>query len=335
MKKSVSLNRKLSRMIAKNLIVLLTLLVVGCVGMFSWFTNTTKANADGIGVKCDSTDGIEIAVVERGAPAPDDSEYSNTITLDESSFLAKLTLSEITSNGIEFYCPALTQLDGVAMPETSKEWLEATPGQDYISFDLYIRTQSPKNVYIDGLSSFNSVSNRLVWNGGENTVEKDNASTYGYFSRDAIVGATRTSIMGYDKNKNLNQRKLLWIPRPDIHLKQDGTYYQLITGLAGNNYGTYTHNYCPRNQSAIPDNGAVASTYNTSTKKATLTNSTLITTFDSSKDGAVVYDSTTGYYYTHVVYNAWIEGEDSEARLALSGGKFTINLKISSENTKS
>ncbi len=335
MKKSVALNRKLSRMIAKNLIVLLTLVVVGCVGIFSWFTKNAEAEADGIGVKCDATDGIEIAVVEHGAAAPADSEYSNLITLDESSFLAKLTLSEVTSDGVEFYSPTLTQLNGVAYPETSKEWTEATPGQDYVCFDLYIRTKIPKNIYIDGKSAINSVSDRLVWGGGENTVEKDNASTYGYFSRDAIVGATRASVMGYDADGNLN-RKLLWIPRPDIYLNQDGNVYELFTKLAPNNeYDTYKHNYWTKSKAPATDTAAIASTYDSSTDKTTLKTSTLITSFNEDEDSAVTYNSDSGYYYTHVVYNTWIEGEDDEARLALSGGKFMINLKLSSENTKS
>ena len=34
------------------------------------------------------------------------------------------------------------------------------------------------------------------------------------------------------------------------------------------------------------------------------------------------------YYYNHVVYKIWIEGEDSEARLALANGEFTLNIRL-------
>ena len=50
MKKSDKLARKTRKMIAKNLIVLAALAAVAFVGVASWFTQNTRAIADGINV---------------------------------------------------------------------------------------------------------------------------------------------------------------------------------------------------------------------------------------------------------------------------------------------
>ena len=63
MKNSTASNRKTGRMIAKNLIILVVLVFVSILAMWAWFTNKSSATADGIDVKCDVPDGIQIAVV--------------------------------------------------------------------------------------------------------------------------------------------------------------------------------------------------------------------------------------------------------------------------------
>ena len=324
---------KTAFLITKNLIVMLVLVVVCIFSSFSWFSHNEKAKASGLSVSCEAPDGIEVAIVEHDAAAPEDEDYSTSVILDESSFLAKLTMSEVTGDGINFYSPALTQMNGVASPDPYKEWFMATPGQDYICFDLYIRTKTIKNIYLDANSNFSTVSERLVWGGGENTQENDNPSSYGYFSRDAVVGSTRASIMGYNSNGELSDRKMLWIPRPDIFLSQSGSNYSLLTGINDNEHLTRTHNYWSDAKEPDTADEAIASVYNSKTDLYNLGQNILITSFDiANEDITVDYDS--GYYYVHVVYNTWIEGEDSEARLALSGGRFSINLRLSSDSTK-
>ena len=55
--------RKIGRMIAKNLIVMLVAVIVALTGVLAWFSNKTSADADGISVECKAPDGIEIAIV--------------------------------------------------------------------------------------------------------------------------------------------------------------------------------------------------------------------------------------------------------------------------------
>lgn len=325
-----TMKRKSIGMIVKNLILLLSVAITGVIGAWSWFSNNTTASAKGISVSCEAPDGIEIAVVEHGAPAPADKEYSTRVTLDETSFLAKLVLSEITGDGIAFYSPTLTQMNGVATPSPSTNWEKAVAGTDYVCFDLYIRTKKPKKVYLASESSVLPIASRLTWDGGTNTQTQDNASTYGYFSKDSIIGATRVSILGYDKDKKFT-KKLLWIPRPDICLQQNLNSYSLSTKLSDNIYETYTHMYWNSEQVRAEDETAIASYYNSKTDTTTLNKNVEIADFDVESDGAVTYNEETGYYYTNVVYNTWIEGEDKEARLALSGGKFKINLQLTAD----
>lgn len=315
MDKSAQPNRKTGRMVTKNLIVLFTLAVVCFVGIYSWFTSNSKATASGIGVKCEAPDGVEIAAVEHGQK-PIDSDFKTTFELDESGFLAKLNLKEITSDGVSFYSPKLTQTNGKAEPDTSQDWNVSEAGIDYLCFDLYMRTKNPRTIYLSGTSNVETVDKELTWTGASSSSE--NQSTYGNFSRDCMVGATRFSI-----NSSENVSKLKWITRPDIYLQQTDSVYSVLTGLTTNEYGTFTHNYW-----------SVASNNNIQTKQLLTANDFVANgkTLGDRKEIAVASDFGVeetldkDYKYAYVVVNLWVEGEDAEARLALSGGKFKLNL---------
>lgn len=315
MNKSAQPNRKTGRMVTKNLIVLFTLAVVCFVGIYSWFTSNSKATASGIGVKCEAPDGVEIAAVEHGQK-PIDSDFKTTFELDESGFLAKLNLKEITSDGLSFYSPKLTQTNGKAEPDTSQDWSVSEAGVDYLCFDLYMRTKNPRAIYLSGTSNVETVDKELTWTG--TTTSSENQSTYGNFSRDCMVGATRLSI-----NSSSNVSKLKWITRPDIYLQQDDSVYNVLTDLTTNEHGTYEHNYWSiafsnniQTKQLSTDSDFVANAYELGDKKE----------IASAEDFGDEETLDEDYKYAYVVINLWVEGEDDEARLALSGGKFKLNL---------
>lgn len=316
MNKSAQPNRKTGRMVTKNLILLLTLVVVCFVGIYSWFMSNNTAKAEGISVSCQAPDGVEIAAVEHGK-TPLASEYKTNLVLDETGFLAKLEMRELTSDGVTFYSPKLTQESGVAKPDENDEWSQAQEGVDYLCFDLYMRMQNPRKIYISGDSSLSPLDEVLTWEG--NTTTSSNPSTYGNFSKDCMIGATRFSIN--DAGGTVN--KLKWIPRPDIYLQQDDTNYSVLTGLEkGNQYGTYTHKYWQVTQSDSKQTKAITEDADFIANGTTLGQKVEIANLKN------VQQAEDGYYYTHVVVNLWIEGEDSEARLALSGGKFKLNFYL-------
>ena len=124
-------------MIAKNLIVLFTVALAGFCGIQAWFTDNRSAKANGIEVECQAPDGIEIAVVGHGDPAPTKYTVGN-ITLNKTDypFLEKLQLTEITGDGTYFSKPSLIQSGGQAHVNPDGEWSEPAANEHYLSFDL-------------------------------------------------------------------------------------------------------------------------------------------------------------------------------------------------------
>lgn len=332
MKNSTAPNRKTGRMIAKNLIVLFTVALAGFCGIQAWFTDKSSAEADGINVECQAPDGIEIAVVGRGADAPASDKYTTgniTLNKDNYPFLKKLQLTEITGDGISFSKPALIQLGGRANVDTSatSNWSEPTVNEHYLSFDLYIRSKSQYNIAIGGKSTIKPEAPQLTTQDGKGI---QNKSKYGNFSRDSVVGAVRFSVVDYDSQPT-PLKKLLWLPAPNILLKQDGDNYTLSDNEQSG--VSYSHVYYDKNKTK-------QEVSSTTGDKAFVVNN------NGFPDGKFTYElgedqpiarlekpSGTGqennqFFSAMVTCNMWIEGEDEEARLALINGEFKVNLVL-------
>lgn len=334
MKNSTAPNRKTGRMIAKNLIVLFTVALAGFCGIQAWFTDKSSAEADGINVECQAPDGIKIAVVKHNDPAPKDTEYKvGNIKLDKTNckFLENLQLTEITSDGTDFYKPALIQTGGQAQVDTKADWSPAAANQHYLSFDLYIRSKSQYNIAIGKKSTIKPDAPQLTSQDGTGIKNK---SKYGNFSRDSVVGAVRFSVVDYKSAPP--SKKLLWLPAPNILLEQTTDVYTLSDDKE--NGDSYSHVY-----------------YNTKKEKKTVSSTDVDSAFVVNNkgfvDGKFTYelgknksiaelkkssDTDTNPYYgdygAMVTCNMWIEGEDAEARLALVNGKFKVNLVLTKES---
>lgn len=334
MKNSTAPNRKTGRMIAKNLIVLFTVALAGFCGIQAWFTDKSSAEADGINVECQAPDGIKIAVVKHNDPAPKDTEYTvGNIKLNKTNckFLENLQLTEITSDGTDFYKPALIQTGGQAQVDTKADWSPAAANQHYLSFDLYIRSKSQYNISIGKKSTIKPDAPQLTTQDGTGIKNK---SKYGNFSRDSVVGAVRFSVVYYKSAPP--SKKLLWLPAPNILLEQTTDVYTLSDDKE--NGDSYSHVY-----------------YNTKKEKKTVSSTDVDSAFVVNNkgfvDGKFTYelgknksiaelkkssDTDTDPYYgdygAMVTCNMWIEGEDAEARLALVNGKFKVNLVLTKES---
>lgn len=331
MKNSTAPNRKTGRMIAKNLIVLFTVALAGFCGIQAWFTDKSSAEADGINVECQAPDGIKIAVVKHNDPAPKDTEYTvGNIKLNKTNckFLENLQLTEITSDGTDFYKPALIQTGGQAQVDTKADWSPAAANQHYLSFDLYIRSKSQYNISIGKKSTIKPDAPQLTTQDGTGIKNK---SKYGNFSRDSVVGAVRFSVVDYKSAPP--SKKLLWLPAPNILLEQTTDVYTLSDDKE--NGDSYSHVY-----------------YNTKKEKKTVSSTDVDSAFVVNNkgfvDGKFTYElgknksiaelkkssdtDTDPYYGAMVTCNMWIEGEDAEARLALVNGKFKVNLVLTKES---
>ncbi len=340
MKNSTAPNRKTGRMIAKNLIVLFTVAVAGFCGIQAWFTDKQSADADGINVKCQAPDGIEIAVVKHGADAPTDNEYKNTIELNSKNykFIDDIKMTEVSSDGYTFYKPALEQKDGVATPILNVDWEQADSTVHYLSFDLYVRSNSKFDIYVDKDSQIKPNASVLT---GENA---DNKSDFGEsgdskgISRDCVTGAVRFSVANY----NTNETKLLWIPAPNIFLnvnKDDTTKYSVSTGERSG--VSYSHSYF-KNESGNWVEKSVSANDGSTLGQVFVANNNGFTS-----DGDYTYklgvkkkimtlkkSSQDSKYIGMVTCNMWVDGQDAEARLALVNGKFNANLVLSKSDSQ-
>jgi hypothetical protein len=334
MKNSTAPNRKTGRMIAKNLIVLFTVALAGFCGIQAWFTDKRSAEANGIAVECQAPDGIEIAVVGHGAPAPANDKYTvGNITLNKTNckFLEKLQLTEITGDGTYFRKPALIQSDGQAHVNPNADWSEPTANEHYLSFDLYIRSKSQYNISIGKKSTIKPNAPQLTTQDG--TVIK-NESKYGNFSRDSVVGAVRFSVVDYKHDPP--SKKLLWLPAPNILLKQTTDEYTLSDNMPSGE--SYSHVYYDKNKKqqtvsdSKVDNAFVVNNKGFVDGKFTyeLGQNQNIAQLKKSSDTDT--DPYYGDYGAMVTCNMWIEGEDAEARLALVNGKFKVNLVLTKES---
>lgn len=336
MKNSTAPNRKTGRMIAKNLIVLFTVALAGFCGIQAWFTDKSSAEADGINIECQAPDGIEIAVVKHDDPAPkDDTAYKNTIELNSKnySFINDIKMTEVSSDGYTFYKPPLKQENGVATPILdADEWELANSSVHYLSFDLYVRSKSKFDIYLDGKSKISPNAKNLT---GENA---DNKSDFGEsgvskgISRDCVTGAVRFSVANY----NTKETKLLWIPAPNIFLNvnTDTTKYSVSTDKRLGE--SYSHGYYVKNgkwvkTSVSADDGSPLSQVFVANSNGFTTNGDYTYELGAKKKIMTLEKDTTknDKYTGMVTCNMWVDGEDAEARLALVNGKFKANLVLS------
>lgn len=337
MKNSTAPNRKTGRMIAKNLIVLFTVALAGFCGIQAWFTDKQSAKADGINIECQAPDGIEIAVVKHKDPAPkDDAAYKNTIELNSENypFIGDIKMTEVSSDGYNFYKPPLKQEKGVASPILDvADWDRADYSVHYLSFDLYVRSKSKFDIYLDSKSKISPNAKNLI---GENA---DNKSDFGEsgdskgISRDCVTGAVRFSVANYDTNET----KLFWIPAPNIFLNvnSDTTQYSVNTKMHSGE--SYSHVYYEKDgskwvkKSVFADNGSPLGQVFVANSDGFTNNGDYTYELGSKKKIMSLEKDTTqdGIYTGMVTCNMWVDGEDAEARLALVNGKFKANLVLS------
>lgn len=341
MKNSTAPNRKTGRMIAKNLIVLFTVAVAGFCGIQAWFTDKQTVEADGINVKCQIPDGIEVAVVKHGAAAPTDEQYTDeTILLDKDhyQFVDDIKMTEVSSDGYTFYKPALTQKDGVATPILDADWEDADSAVHYLSFDLYVRSTAKFDIYIDKDSQIRPNAEVLT---GENA---DNKSDFGEsgdskgISRDCVTGAVRFSVANY----NTQETKLLWIPAPNILLnvnKDDTTKYSVSTGERSG--VSYSHSYFKNvsgnwveNSVSVNDGSALGQVFVANNNGFTSDGEYTYKLGVKKKIMTLEKSTQDGKYTGMVTCNMWVDGQDAEARLALVNGKFKANLVISKSDAQ-
>lgn len=239
MKKSTALNRKTSRMIAKNLIILLVLAVIAFIVIWAWFTKGQSATANGINVKSRAS-GVEVSWDNS------DFYYDLTALTDEDVVAGETGLAKnisgtantpsplklVTGNGLKFFEPYLNRRTGTVLENADGSWqgVDIVNGEGkYIDIDLYFRSDAAKDIYLAGDSYVSPKS----------TTER--YSDYGYFSKDYICAASRVAFL----NANRDECSFIWAPNSNYELKESQSGYTRVTevkeaggGSTGGDMGT-------------------------------------------------------------------------------------------------
>lgn len=314
---------KIGRLIAKNLIVMLVAVIVALTGVLAWFVQNNYADANGVIVQTKAYDGIEIAVVGHGEQKPAGTDYKNEFTLSKADypFMSQLNITEVTGDGLNnnFLKPPIKLENGKAFVDLDADWSRsaAKENQNYLSFDLYIRSKAPQKICLASDSSIEPKSTKLSWANGDDAPANLNPSPYGPYSKDCVVGSVRFAVVSPD-----NTRQLLWIPAPNIRLSDDTT--TVATNLTEGD--TYTHYYYDKDKvrNSLSNSAVVAN----NNKDYTLGTNKEIIELKDQEEMIVDEDTSEKFYVNHIVCNLWIEGEDEESRLALVGGEYMVNLLL-------
>jgi len=240
-------------LLAKGIMVLLSLLVLMFTVTYSWFGHFSTADSSGIAARVESTGDFEYAIgfYNNGTGgAYKVTPFTNqTSALDLEHLLATDNVTynllhdykpiDITGDGRTLIRPSMSSGNSSIVTSTT-DFSIAQPNVQYISFDLYFRSASsgvPINLgsgsWVKGGCEINNFASMI----GSSAASTFNKSTYGNFSRDAIAGAVRIAFIPYDYSTTLSnipatlsafqdntpnylhdRAMFVWLPRPDLKL---------------------------------------------------------------------------------------------------------------------
>lgn len=374
-------------LLAKGLMVLLALLIMVFAFTYSWYTSEPKVDASGISASIESTGDFEYAIgfYNNGTAG----SYKATAFTKDSSALNLESLKvydgtsdnkdgqdaggyyhnynllhdykpiDVTGDGRTLIRPAM-QYGNKEINMSSLDYSIAEPNTQYISFDLYFRSKSTGVSIKLGDGSWAKGGCEVTSGGSMTGANATNKSTYGDFSRDAIVGAVRIAFVPYDYSTDLGNipatladyqqntpeflhnyamnetGALVWLPRPDLHIVEPAngglTGWTLTTNstAADDKVHKYYNIFnCQPAKTAAEGGYASNNTkyHTTEAHNNTITPENLTAAsqeFTTISNAVKIGD----YYYTKVNVRIWVEGTDLEARRATSGGQFEVNFKF-------
>lgn len=256
MRKSEKLGRETWQMIAKNLIFLVALAVIVFLAVMAWFTNNTKAEANGLSVAA-KADSVEVSW--------DNINFYKNLTAQSSEQvvagsvgLAKFyetgdpttntpsPIKLITGDGQTFYSPVLNRRTGTPLYQGNnpeQNWSvtqisDSYPNGDYLEVPLYFRSTMPLDVY---LSSDSLVTPKDIFE-RKGTMQNpyDRPSPYGNFTRDWIAATSRVAFLNSEQSYSNNQvvysnnltTNFIWAPNSNVQLQESNDGFVRVTTTA-------------------------------------------------------------------------------------------------------
>lgn len=366
--------RGYSSFLIKTIMLLLALIVMVIVGSIAWFIDgDAPAKASGlsvsaetpvdfdiaIGFKTSQTDGYVVSPFSKKFDLTNlEVVYDNDTPDDDTDDISEFydvfydfSPLDVTGDGVTLVRPKLTNKNSQIDTE-SVSYSDVDPNQDYISFDMLVRSTQKTTLYLDsGSQAFGKIESEGGSLINDSSALADTGTLVSEsFSADAIVGALRVAFTDYPTYSANEQMfsagttpDALWVPRSDIRFYQndsvnpatvslysniasaDDAYASYtIKGADGVSMNTYLHHY----YKYISTSDGVEGEF--------CTFDDAITIVELNKDEIPIcevderIEGDELYYYGKVHVNIWLEGCDSESRRALRGGQFVINFDIKS-----
>lgn len=222
--KKILVNKQTGGLIAKNVIIFIVLIAVCSLSIWAWFTQNTKATADGINITS-KAEGVKVSW-------DGTNYYDNLTALESTGVVAEKTglaknicnedgtpysLNLISGNGLTFFEPNLNRRTGTVLTNSDDSWqgldVTNTPEGKYIDIDLYFRGENKRDVYLAGDSKIDPKST------------DERISDFGTFSKDYIAAASRVAFLSADK-KSVS---FIWAPNANVELVENTAGYTKVT----------------------------------------------------------------------------------------------------------
>lgn len=326
------------------------LLVLAAGATYAWFALNTTANVDINEVRIIGPGELQMTIADN----PNEQDWSPYLLISESDDLFKeLKMIDVTGEGNgTFYRPKSVGNDGqpaagdAGTSGGTVTWINVSDGnttettngghdganKDYIRINLKLRATTPKSgknikVSLKPGSKLETVASPSNLQNDDDPKKIENKSTFGNFSKDYVVGGMRVSAVTVSGESR--ERKFTWIPRTDVMLKvdsdaQNNNTYQILTDTritGADATEVITHKYVSPsdsyNTTILDNNSVIAGQIEDTTQNTELVTLTG-TNYSGYKDG-------------EVTLYIWLEGCDTEARRALVGGRFRLNLLLDTE----
>lgn len=224
MDKTNTPNRKTGRMMAKNLIILLSLALIAALAIWAWFSQNQTATANGISISTIAS-GVQVSwtgddgTFYNDLTARDESDVSAGVGLAKHIADADSKLKLVTGNGLNFFSPSLNKRTGAVL-KNGTEWLGSDINSNnsqgsYVDLDLYFRSDAEKAVYL--------VQDSKVL--PKESTPTDRKSEYGDFSKDYICSAARLAFLDSTKQ----DCNFIWAPNSDYELTESANGYSKYT----------------------------------------------------------------------------------------------------------
>lgn len=291
----------------KNVVLVISLIVVTVVATFTWFYTGPTATAGGVGVQVGKATYIQIS-------GDEGNEWSGDLDVEIG---INKNFKEISGDGGSFYAPVYDFLEGAdGFSAQLVSFNKLNEREFYYEQTMDFRSDTVQNVYLSPESCVTSVN-----------------AQNGY-----IDGAIRVAFFEIDENGN-EELRFIWAPNSKVQYSASSNSFTKNGSVEP--YYYYQKSANPVDVSALEestDDVAVIPTQNTDefgcgydqANKFMWSNGENLPA-DAPFAVALDAEGDDKHFYGKLKIKVWLEGHDRECVSLLSGQRFTMNLRFSAK----